>query len=147
MRTLIDPFMLSLIGAVVMASLLPATGTVADTLDVLGTVAVAVLFFIHGAALSRAQIRAGATHWRLHLLIGTFTFVVFPLAVLPIGQLAPRWLPPDLALGFVYLGVLPSAVSSSIAYTAMARGNVPAAVCSAAASNVLGLMLTPLLLM
>jgi sodium/bile acid cotransporter 7 len=78
------------------------------------------------------------------------TFVFFPLVVLPINSLSniiPTWMPKDLGLGFLYLGVLPSAVSSSIAYTAMARGNVPAAICSAAASNVFGMMLTPFLLL
>ena len=147
MRLRPDPFTLILLAAILAASLWPAEGTVAAWLGRLGTLAVAVLFFIHGAALSRDQIRAGATHWRLHLFIAALTFLLFPLLVLPIDGLAPRWIPEDLALGFLYLGVLPSAVSSSIAFTAMARGNVPAAICSAAASNVFGMMLTPFLLM
>lgn len=146
MKLNIDRFTLLLLGAIVLASLLPAKGTTALWLADAGTVAVALLFFLHGAALSRDQVIAGASHWRLHLVITSLTFVFFPLAVLPINQLAPRWIPEDLGLGFLYLGVLPSAVSSSIAYTAMARGNVPAAICSAAASNVFGMMLTPFLL-
>ena len=147
MRLRPDPFTLILLAAILAASLWPAEGTVAAWLGRLGTLAVAVLFLIHGAALSRDQIRAGATHWRLHLFIAALTFLLFPLLVLPIDGLAPRWIPKDLALGFLYLGALPSAVSSSIAFTAMARGNVPAAICSAAASNVFGMMLTPFLLM
>lgn len=146
----IDTFTLLLLGAIVLASVLPATGTAGDVLATAGTIAVALLFFFHGAALSREQIIAGATHWRLHILITALTFVFFPLAVLPIhglSDLAPGWMPRDLGLGFLYLGVLPSAVSSSIAYTAMAKGNVPAAICSAAASNVFGMMLTPFLLL
>nr|WP_319802596.1 bile acid:sodium symporter family protein [Marinobacter nitratireducens] len=146
----LDKFTLLLLGAIVLASIVPVTGTAADILATAGTVAVALLFFFHGAALSREQIVAGATHWRLHILITTLTFVFFPLAVMPINELsgiAPAWMPADLGLGFLYLGVLPSAVSSSIAYTAMARGNVPAAICSAAASNVFGMMLTPFLLL
>lgn len=142
----IDRFTLLLLGAIALASFLPVRGGAADLLADIGTLAVALLFFLHGAALSREQVIAGASHWRLHLVITTLTFVFFPLAVLPINELAPRWIPADLGLGFLYLGVLPSAVSSSIAYTAMARGNVPAAICSAAASNVFGMMLTPFLL-
>lgn len=147
MRLRPDPFTLVLMGVILVASLWPAQGAAAQLLGTLGTAAVALLFFIHGAALSRDQIRAGATHWRLHLFIAALTFLVFPALVLPINGLAPRWIPEDLALGFLYLGVLPSAVSSSIAFTAMAKGNVPAAICSAAASNVFGMMLTPFLLM
>ncbi|QSP93945.1 bile acid:sodium symporter [Marinobacter salinisoli] len=150
MKLRLDRFTLLLLGAIVLASILPVTGRIADWVSTGGTLAVALLFFFHGAALSREQIIAGATHWRLHILITTLTFVFFPLAVLPINSLnaiAPSWMPADLGVGFLYLGVLPSAVSSSIAYTAMAKGNVPAAICSAAASNVFGMMLTPFLLL
>lgn len=145
-----DIFTALLLGAIALASFLPATGSAGSFLATAGTVAVALLFFFHGAALSREQIVAGASHWRLHILITALTFVFFPLVVLPINGMsgvAPSWMPADLGLGFLYLGVLPSAVSSSIAYTAMARGNVPAAICSAAASNVFGMMLTPFLLL
>jgi len=150
MKLRIDTFTLLLLGAVVLASFLPVTGQAADILGTVGTVAVALLFFFHGAGLSRQQIIAGATHWRLHILITTLTFVFFPLIALPINGLSeiiPSWMPKDLGLGFLYLGVLPSAVSSSIAYTATAKGNVPAAICSAAASNVFGMMMTPFLLL
>jgi len=147
MKKHVDPFTVLLLGAIVVASLWPARGDVAGVLGTISDVAIALLFFVHGAALSRDAVIAGAAHWRLHLLIFAITFVAFPLVVLPISALAPHWMPRELALGFLYLGALPSAVSSSIAFTAMARGNVPAAVCSAAASNVFGMMLTPFLLM
>ena len=143
----LDRFTLVLMAVIGLASLWPASGTLAEVLAPAASVAVALLFFVHGAALSRQQVRAGALHWRLHVLVTVLTFVLFPLLVLPVGLLAPHWIPEDLALGFLYLGALPSAVSSSIAFTALARGNVPAAVCSAAASNVFGMMLTPFLLM
>ncbi|GAB3675976.1 bile acid:sodium symporter family protein [Salinisphaera aquimarina] len=147
MRNRIDPFTVILLGAIVVAAFAPARGGFADVLAWLGEIAIALLFFLHGAALSRASVREGATHWRLHLLILCITFVCFPLVVLPISALAPAWMPPALALGFLYLGALPSAVSSSIAFTAMAGGNVPAAICSAAASNVFGMMATPFVFM
>ncbi|MDT1062360.1 bile acid:sodium symporter family protein [Paracoccus sp. CPCC 101403] len=142
----LDPFLMLMIGAVVLATLAPATGRAAGVVDGLGTAAVAMLFFLHGAALSPRTILDGLKQWQLHLFILMSTFVVFPVIVLPLRLLPEAILPADLALGFVYLGVLPSAVSSSIAYTAMARGNVPAAVCNSAGSNVLGLLLTPLLM-
>src|SRR5690554_73520 len=150
MKWRLDSFTLLLLGVIVLATVIPVRGETAEALSLIGTLAVALLFFLHGAALSRQQIVDGATHWRLHIVITALTFVFFPMAVLPInalGGIAPQWMPADLGLGFLYLGVLPSAVSSSIAYTAMARGNVPAAICSAAASNVFGMMLTPFLLL
>jgi solute carrier family 10 (sodium/bile acid cotransporter), member 7 len=43
----------------------------------------------------------------------------------------------------LFLCTLPSAVQSSIAFTAIAKGNVPAAVCSASASSIIGIFVTP----
>lgn len=143
----IDPFTLLLLAIIAVAAVLPAQGVWATVLGWAGQIGVAGLFFAHGAALSRQSIAAGATHWRLHLLILAMTFVIFPLVVIPISWLAPAIMPPALATGFLYLGALPSAVTSSIAFTSMARGNVAAAICAAAASNVFGMMATPFVFM
>lgn len=78
MKFRIDTFTLLLLGAIVLATFLPATGQMGGILATAGTVAVALLFFFHGAALSREQIIAGATHWRLHILIASLTFIFFP---------------------------------------------------------------------
>jgi len=142
----VDPFLLLMIAAVVLATVFPATGNAADVVGMLGTIGVALLFFGHGAALSHSAIVSGLKQWQLHGFIFATTFVVFPLIVQPLRLIPESILPQDLVLGFVYLGVLPSAISSSIAYTAMAKGNVPAAVCNSAGSNVFGLLLTPLLM-
>lgn len=144
-RVRVDRFMAAMLLAVVAASLWPAVGQAQTRLDLACTIAVSLLFFLHGAVMSPRDLRQGAGQWRLHLFIFAVTFAAFPLLTYPIGLAADRGLPPALAIGFVYLGALPSAVSSSIAFTSIARGNVPAAVCNAAASNVFGLLLTPLL--
>jgi sodium/bile acid cotransporter 7 len=109
------------------------------------TVVIGLLFFLHGAKLSRAAIVAGVTHWRLHLLVLACTFVLFPLLGLLFKPIALRVLTPELYVGLLFLCMLPSTVQSSIAMTAMGRGNVPAAICSASASNFLGIFITPLL--
>ncbi|WP_026987383.1 bile acid:sodium symporter family protein [Fodinicurvata fenggangensis] len=140
-----DPFLALMTGVLVLASVLPAEGRVAELFTLLSSLAVALLFFLHGAVLSRAALLDGLTQWRLHLFILATTFLVFPLLVLPLSLLPSALLPRDLLTGFLYMGALPSAISSSIALTAVARGNVPAAICSTAGSNVFGLMLTPFL--
>ncbi|MEL4374907.1 bile acid:sodium symporter family protein [Brucella cytisi] len=142
----LDPFLILMIAAVVLATLFPATGNAADIVSMLGTIGVALLFFGHGAALSHRAIVSGLKQWQLHGFIFATTFIVFLLIVQPLRLIPESILPSDLVLGFIYLGVLPSAISSSIAYTAIARGNVPAAVCNSAGSNVFGLLLTPLLM-
>jgi len=144
-RLAIEPYTLALLGMVVLASFLPASGEVADILGNVTTFAIGLLFFLHGAKLSREAIVAGLLHWRLHLLVLASTFVMFPLMGLAIKPLALGLLTPDLYLGILFLCVLPSTVPSSIAFTAMPPGTVAAAVCSASASNFLGIFLTPLL--
>ncbi|MFC4932741.1 bile acid:sodium symporter family protein [Massilia sp. GCM10023247] len=141
----LDPYTVALLGMVVLASLLPASGTAALALGHVTTAAIGLLFFLHGAKLSREAIVAGLTHWRLHLLVLASTFAMFPLMGIALKPLALTLLTPELYLGILFLCVLPSTVQSSIAFTAMARGNVAAAVCSASASNFLGIFLTPLL--
>ncbi|HEU0065754.1 MAG TPA: bile acid:sodium symporter family protein [Sphingomonas sp.] len=145
----VDPFLLWLIGAVAAASLLPARGAAAVGVDALADIAIALLFFLHGARLSRAAIVQGIGNFRLHALTLGSTYVLFPaigLALVAVlARAVPGWIDPLLLSGLLYLTLLPSTVQSSIAFTAMARGNVAAAVCSASLSNVVGIVLTPLL--
>jgi len=141
-----DSFTLALTGTVLLASFLPGRGAFAVYFHDFSNFAIALLFFLHGARLSREAVFAGATHWRLHLLVLACTFALFPLLGVAITQLAPDWLLPEqLAVGVLYLACLPSTVQSSIAFTSIAGGNVPAAICSASASNLIGVFLTPLL--
>lgn len=138
-----DKFTLALIGTVVLASLLPVHGKSAEIFGLATNVAVAALFFLHGVNLSREAMTAGLGHWRLHLLVLGSTFVLFPVLGLLVQGLPESVLSKPLATGILYLCCLPSTVQSSIAFTSIARGNVPAAICSASLSNLLGVFVTP----
>jgi solute carrier family 10 (sodium/bile acid cotransporter), member 7 len=140
-----DNFTLAIVASVGIATLVPVTGRAAAAFDVATNGAIALLFFLHGAKLSRASVLAGLTHWRLHLTILVSTFVLFPVLGLGFSLFGGAVLPPTLVVGVMFLTCLPSTVQSSIAFTSIARGNVPAAVCSASASNFLGVFLTPVL--
>ena len=140
-----DNFTLCLVGTVVLASLLPCQGLAAKVMEHVTDIAIALLFFLHGAKLSRQAILAGAGHWRLHLMVLASTFVLFPLIGLAFRALPGGVIDPTIGAGLLYLCILPSTVQSSIALTAIARGNVPAAICSASLSNLLGVVLTPIL--
>jgi len=140
-----DRFLLMLIGTVILATLLPASGQMAVIVDWLATLTILVLFFFHGAKLPRQSVIAGLTHWRLHLLILGCTFVIFPILGLILSLLLPDLLSAPLWIGVLYLVALPSTVQSSIAFVSIAKGNVPAAVASASASQIAGVLLTPIL--
>ncbi|TBR37305.1 MULTISPECIES: bile acid:sodium symporter family protein [Dyella] len=144
-RFLPDRFTCALIVTVLLASFLPCRGSAASVFNVLTDIAIALLFFLHGAKLSREAVVAGITHWRLHLVVLASTFVLFPLLGFALRPVLQPLITPDLYLGVLFLCALPSTVQSSIAFTSMARGNIPAAICAASASSLLGIFITPLL--
>jgi sodium/bile acid cotransporter 7 len=140
-----DWYIVLIFGMVALASLLPARGAAAPAFDWATRIAIAFVFFLHGARLPREAVVQGLGHWRLHLVVLAATYLVFPLLCLGLAVL-PAWItPPALSAGLVFLGCLPSTIQSSIGFTAIARGNVAAAVAAASASNLLGVALTPLL--
>jgi solute carrier family 10 (sodium/bile acid cotransporter), member 7 len=144
-RFLPDNFTLCLIATVVAASLLPCRGNAANVFEVLTDMAIALLFFMHGAKLSREAVISGLTNWRLHLTVLASTFVLFPVLGLLLKPLLSPWVTPALYVGILFLCTLPSTVQSSIAFTSIARGNISAAVCAASASSLIGIVITPLL--
>lgn len=146
-RFLPDNLTLCLIAVVIAASVFPVSGDAAVAFDWVTNAAIALLFFMHGAKLSREAIVTGMTHWRLHLLVFSCTFILFPLLGLALKPVLVPLVGPDLYLGILFLCALPATVQSAIAFTSLARGNVAAAVCSAATSSMLGIFVTPLLVL
>lgn len=144
-RLRIDPYLILLLLTVVLAALLPATGEAAGIVKIATYAAICLLFFLYGARLAPRAILAGIAHWRLQLLILATTFLFFPLLGLGLETLLDGRLPAPLLTGMIFLCLLPSTVQSSIAFTSIARGNVPAALCAASVSNLLGVFITPVL--
>ncbi|MFC8759805.1 bile acid:sodium symporter family protein [Streptomyces sp. NPDC057193] len=141
----VDGYVLALLATVGLAALLPASGHAADVAEGASTGAVALLFFLYGARLSTREALDGLTHWRLHLTVLGSTFLLFPLLGLAARGLVPTVLTPELYSGFLFLCLVPSTIQSSIAFTSIARGNVPAAICAGSFSSLAGIVLTPLL--
>ena len=141
----VDWFLVGIAAAMALAWVAPGPGAEGGWMhpELLTKLGVALIFFLHGLGLSVAALRDGAARWRLHLVVQGATFVAFPLLSLGLVALAGDLLSPDLRLGFYYLGALPSTVSSSVAMTAAARGNVAAAIFNATLSSLLGVVATP----
>ena len=140
-----DTFVMALVGTVTIATLLPCQGSSARIFHGLGLFAIASLFFLQGARLSRESILAGMTNWKLHASIAATTFALFPVLGTALIALMPHALDRTLVLGVLFLCALPSTVQSSIALTSIAQGNVAGAVCAATASSLIGMVFTPLL--
>ena len=141
----IDTYMLLLVGMVLLGVFLPARGMAAEALRGATFWAVTLLFFLYGAKLDAASVRAGLLNLRLQGLTFGATYALFPVLGIALAALFGGVLGPELTLGLLFLAVLPSTVQSSIAFTSIAGGNVPAAICAASLSNLVGVVLTPLL--
>ncbi|MCT6813354.1 bile acid:sodium symporter, partial [Bombella apis] len=145
----LDPFLMCLIGAVLLASFLPCPVVWQPWLSRLTSLLIMLMFFFQGAKLKRRALLDSVKNWRLQGCTLLITFAVFPLLGAGMYWLAYRlsstgFLGPDLWAGMLFLCCLPSTIQSSIALTSMARGNVPAAICAATVSNILGILITPL---
>jgi solute carrier family 10 (sodium/bile acid cotransporter), member 7 len=100
----IDWFVISLAGTLLAATLLPCRGDSAQAFHAAGIMAIAILFFLQGARLSRDAILNGVMHWRLHVFVASTTFILFPLIGLGLA-------------GVLFICALPSTIQSSIALT------------------------------
>jgi solute carrier family 10 (sodium/bile acid cotransporter), member 7 len=141
-----DKFVLALLATLLLAAFLPARGAWTTLVGAASTVMIVLLFFFVGAKLSRSAIVAGLRHWRLHVTVLACTFVMFPLIGLVLARTQPGLLPAAMWIGILYICALPSTVQSSIAFTSIAGGNVAAAVAAASASQLIGVVFTPVLI-
>lgn len=141
-----DPLIVMIILAVIIAIFLPARGAFAEGFGIATKIAIGLLFFLYGSRLSPREALDGLKHWRLHLTILLLTFVLFPLVGLALKPL--DWvLAPGLYLGILYMTLVPSTVQSSVNFTSIAHGNIAGSIVSASASNLLGIVITPVLVM
>ena len=141
-----DPLIVLIVLAVLLAVIAPARGVFAEIFGQLTNVAIAFLFFLYGARLSTQEALNGLKHWRLHLTILAFTFVVYPLIGIALRPLT-AFISHDMYLGILFLTLVPSTVQSSVAFTSIAKGNVAGAIVSASTSNLVGVFITPALVM
>lgn len=145
MLRLIDPFLLSLVAALTLATFLPCHGSIAVDLGVLTNLCIAFMFFLQGARLEPRSVLESIRDWKLQAAVLLCTFGLFPVLGLSLQAAAPHLLDHDMWLGILFLCCLPSTVQSSIALTSIARGNVPASICAATLSNLVGVVITPVL--
>lgn len=141
----LDRFTILLIVMVILATIVPVSGVAANIFSVITSGAIAILFFLHGAKISREALVDGVMHWKFHVVVFAFTFALFPVLGLMAKPVLLPILGQELYWGFLFMCFLPSTVQSSIAFTSVAKGNVASAVCSASFSNLIGMFITPIL--
>ncbi|WP_261837308.1 bile acid:sodium symporter family protein [Vibrio ishigakensis] len=141
-------FLVGMVVATVLAVFTPDLGKSGGVLhlDTITVFGIALVFFLHGLGLSPKAIMEGVSNWKLHLYVQGATFVAYPILWLVFGHTFLTYMPAALAFGFCYLFVLPSTISSSVAMTAIGKGNLPGAIFNASLSSIIGVFITPLLI-
>ncbi|MCO5792349.1 MAG: bile acid:sodium symporter [Blastomonas sp.] len=140
-----DRFVLLLMATILAAALLPVTGQAAVYAGHAVSVAIFLLFFLHGLRLPRAEVVIAMRNWRLQGVMFGFVFVFMPILGLAAASAQGGLLPEGLVVGLLFLGILPSTVQSAISYSSLAGGNVAASVMASALLNLAGIFMTPLL--
>ena len=142
-----DTFLLMIIAMAIIGTLLPVHGVGATIGTWVSRVTVAVLFFLYGTRLERREAINGLKHWRLHSVILSCTYIIFPIIGIALRPLSPGLIDADLYRGLLWICVVPGTVQSAVNFTSIARGNIAGAVVSSSMSNLLGVIATPLLAM
>ena len=121
-----------LVLAIILASVFPATGATREVAQDVSSAAIFVLFFLNGLRLPRAEVVRGIGHWRFLVPLALWCFLVMALAGKAFELALAPAVSPLVALGFLYLGAMPSTVQSATAYSSLAGGNVASSVVAAA---------------
>lgn len=142
----IDSFVLAIIISILIAYFFPQLGTKNSPIPMgtISSIGVSLIFFFYGLSLSTQAIKDGLKNWRLHLVVQSSTFIIFPLIVLLFYPFFRNTSQEILWLAFLFMAALPSTVSSSVVMVSMAKGNLPAAIFNASISGIIGILLTPL---
>ena len=142
----IDKFILAIIAIIVLAWFFPqpADPNSGVPLNLIASIGIALIFFFYGLKLSPKQISTGLRNWKLHILVQLTTFLVFPLIILVFYPFIKTDNGRTIWLAFLFLGALPSTVSSSVVMVSIAKGNIPAAIFNASISGLIGIVITPL---
>lgn len=142
----LDGFVVSILIVVLLAYLFPGLAAEGSPfpIDAIATAGITLIFFFYGLKLSPDKIRTGLKNWKLHLLVQSSTFVLFPLLIILFKPLVQTEYGETIWLAFLFLAALPSTVSSSVVMVSIARGNLPAAIFNASISGLIGIAITPL---
>lgn len=141
-------FLLLLIVMVMMAKFLPFQESYNTYFNLSAFIdwGIAGIFLLYGLKLNLKEVVKDVSNWKLHLLIQSGTFILFPLLVLVFYPFIKDTEYYNIWLSVFFLASLPSTVSSSVVMVSIAKGNVTSAIFNASISGLIGIVMTPLLM-
>ena len=140
-------FILALLAGVLLAVLFPHLGAREGPLraGLLSKAGVMLIFLLQGLTLKTRELAGGVRHFRLHAFIQGWIFLGSALVLAGMGLVLTILGLGELAHGFLFLALVPTTISSAVAFTGAAGGNVPAAIFNATLSNIWGVFWVPTL--
>lgn len=136
---------IGIILAFIIGITIPMSVNSARTITSIGNIGVAGVFLAYGLRIRTIEVFHGLRDIKLQGAILLITFIFLPLLGLTLFYLLGHFLTSPFLLGLLYLTLLPSTVQSSVSFVSIAGGDVARAVCAATISNILGIFITPLL--
>ena len=137
-----DPMLRLLLAAMVLAAVFPASGVWRNAAQLAANAGIFILFLANGMRIARSEIVSGIANWRFFLPLTLWIFGAMAVVGLALSHAGDALLPPLLAVGFLYLGVLPTTVQSSTSYSSLAGGNIALSVIAAASMSILGVFIS-----
>ena len=105
------------------------------------------IFLLSGLTIDSFKLLESIRNWRLHLWIQTISFVLFPAVVIFVAWLSnSNDLSNFVYVGFIVLACIPTTITSCVVFTRNAIGNEEASLFNATLGNVLGIVITPILI-
>mmetsp|Transcript_12954 Transcript_12954/g.15821 ORF Transcript_12954/g.15821 Transcript_12954/m.15821 type:complete len:433 (-) Transcript_12954:1020-2318(-) len=150
-----NSFLLGMASAVLFARTFPSLGVNGGILKpelFIGQFGVTCIFLLSGVSLELSELKDAITNVKLNTLVQSGSFLAWPFMVgVPLVQMikkfAPNLLPQTLLDGLIILTCLPTTVNMCVLLTGRAGGNVASALANAVFGNLLGIFVTPALLM
>lgn len=140
--TLSDPMIAVLVIATGLAIVVPAAGEAREAAQIVSNGSIFVLFLVNGMRIAHREIARAIANWRFFAPLVLFVFGAMALMGTGFSHLAGLVVQPEIALGFIFLGILPSTIQSATSYTTLAGGNAALSVVGAAIINILGVFVS-----
>ncbi|KAI9179636.1 LRR receptor-like serine/threonine-protein kinase RGI2 [Blastocladiella emersonii ATCC 22665] len=144
-------FLIGVVCAIVLGYLIPEVGKKGGYIHAEYTIkygAVMVVFFLSGLGLKSQVLKQAFSHWRAHVVIQALSFGVTPALGYAVAKLMSLTSVNDaLVAGFVVAVSMPTTISSNVIMTDAARGNEAVSLINATLGNILGIVVSPLLLL
>eukprot|EP01083_Nonionella_stella_P207078 752596_1 len=119
-----------------------------------GWIVTIILFFVIGLGVKLEYLKRACLFWQMNALCHFIIFVYFPLIgfgiyqislIFPTGTVSNEM--NALLKGIIILCTLPATAASAVVFTANANGNEAAAAINCTMSNVLGIFISPILIL